>query len=81
MDGRCRQQATTTRPARLLQARRVSAKTSTCFPKFVVRLRVLANELRKARGTSKPMILVPLCDLKFLIKFAARDTGTSNRRH
>jgi len=30
------------------------------FPKFVIRLRILANELRKAKGTSKHMILVPL---------------------
>ena len=45
-----------------------------------IRPRVLANELRKAKGTSKPMIPVPPCDLKFLIEFAARDAGTSNRR-
>jgi hypothetical protein len=54
---------------------------STRFPKFVIRLRVLAYELRKAKGTSKPVILVPLCDLKFRLEFAARDAGTSNRRH
>jgi hypothetical protein len=53
----------------------------TRFPKFVTRLRVFASELRNAKGTSKPVIPVPLCDLKFLIKFAARDAGTSNRRH
>jgi hypothetical protein len=34
--------------------------SSTRFPKFVIRLRILANELRKAKGTSKLMILVPL---------------------
>jgi hypothetical protein len=34
---------------------------------------------QKVNGTGKPMILVPLCDLKFLIEFAARDAGTSNR--
>ena len=54
---------------------------STRFPKFVIRLRILANELRKAKGTSKLKILVPLFDLKFLTAFAARDAGTSNRRH
>ena len=55
--------------------------SSTRFPKFVIRLRILANELRKAKGTSKLVILVPLFDLKFLINFAARDAGTSNLRH
>jgi hypothetical protein len=30
-----------------------------------------SNELRNAKGTSKSMILVPLFDLKVLIKFAA----------
>src|SRR5262249_28133885 len=30
---------------------------------------------------SKHMILVPLCDLKFLTELAADGVGTSNRRH
>jgi hypothetical protein len=54
---------------------------STRFPKFVIRLRIFANELRKAKGTSKPMMLVPPFDLKFLLEFAAGGAGTSNRRH
>jgi hypothetical protein len=54
---------------------------STRFPKFVIRLRIFANELRKAKGTSKPLMLVPLFDLKFPLGFAAADAGTSNRRH
>jgi hypothetical protein len=58
----------------------IDSAASTRFPKFVIRLRILANELRKAKGTSKPVILVPLFDLTFLIEFAARDAGTSNRR-
>jgi hypothetical protein len=41
----------------------------------------LWNELRKQRGTSKAMILVPLFDLKFLYQLAATTVGTSNRRH
>jgi hypothetical protein len=39
------------------------------------------HELRKQRGTSKFMILVPLFDLKFLNELAAGGAGTSNRRH
>jgi hypothetical protein len=58
----------------------LGAFTSTRFPKFVIRLRIFANELRKAKGTSKLMMLVPLFDLKFLFEFAAGDVGTSNRR-
>jgi hypothetical protein len=56
-------------------------RTSTRFPKFVIRLRILANELRKAKGASKPAIPVPLFNLEFLIEFATRDAGTSDRRH
>ena len=41
----------------------------------------LRYELRKQRGTSKYVILVPLIDLKFLKELAAGDAGTSNRRH
>jgi hypothetical protein len=41
----------------------------------------LRNELRKQRGTSKFMNLVPLFDLKFLSESAASAVGTSNRRH
>jgi hypothetical protein len=59
----------------------IAASASTRFPKFVIRLRIFANELRKAKGTSKPMMLVPLSDLKFLFECAAGDVGTSNRRH
>ena len=59
----------------------IAASASTRFPKFVIRLRIYANELRKAKGTSRPMMLVPLFDLKFLFEFAAGDVGTSNRRH
>jgi hypothetical protein len=57
------------------------ARASTRFPKFVIRLRIFANELRKAKGTSKFVMQVPLFDLKFLSEFAAGDAGTSNRRH
>ena len=56
-------------------------KPGTRFPKFVIRLSNLAREFRKAKGTSKFLILVPLFDLKFLIEIAAREAGTSNRRH
>src|SRR3982074_225645 len=42
---------------------------------------MLWHELRKQRGTSNSMILVPLFDLKFLTEFAAGGMGTSNRRH
>src|SRR5262245_28039255 len=41
----------------------------------------IRHELRKQRGTSNSMILVPLFDLKFLTEFAASVAGTSNRRH
>ena len=57
------------------------ATASAPFPKFVIRRGKLCHELRKQRGTSKPMILVPLFDLKFLHEFAATAVGTSNRRH
>jgi len=40
--------------------------SSAPFPKFVIRRGNLCHELRKQRGTSKFMILVPLFDLKFL---------------
>jgi len=40
----------------------IAASPSTRFPKFVIRLRIFANELRKAKGTSKFMMLVPLFD-------------------
>src|SRR5882724_1178977 len=51
------------------------------FPKFVIPLSMRRHELRKQRGTSNSMLLVPLFDLKFLIEFAAGGVGTSNRRH
>jgi hypothetical protein len=56
-------------------------RASARFPKFVIRGSTLMDEFRKAKGTSKHMILVPLFDLKFLIEFAAGGAGTSNRRH
>jgi hypothetical protein len=39
------------------------------------------DELRKQRGISNFMMLVPLFDLKFLTVIAAGGVGTSNRRH
>src|SRR5262244_2000063 len=57
-----------------------SAPDSAPFPKFVIHLSTLLHELRKQRGTSNSMILVPLFDLKFLTAFAASYVGTSNRR-
>src|SRR5437764_5820128 len=51
------------------------------LPKFVIHRSILRHELRKQRGTSTPMILVPLFDLKFLHELAATAVGTSNRRH
>src|SRR5262249_4074746 len=50
------------------------------LPKFVIHRGRLGHELRKQRGTSKSMILVPLFDLKFLNERAASGVGTSNRR-
>src|SRR6266545_1086495 len=55
--------------------------SSAPFPKFVIHFGTLSHELRKQRGTSKYMILVPLFDLKFLNELAASAVGTSNRRH
>jgi hypothetical protein len=49
--------------------------------KFVIHRSTSRHELRKQRGTSKFLILVPLFDLKFLDEFAAGGVGTSNRRH
>src|SRR5215813_9926345 len=40
--------------------------TSAPLPKFVIHRGPLGHELRKQRGTSKSMILVPLFDLKVL---------------
>jgi hypothetical protein len=57
------------------------ARPSAPFPKFVIHCGTLSHELRKQRGTSSHMILVPLFDLKFLNEFAAAGVGTSNRRH
>jgi hypothetical protein len=56
-------------------------KPSASFPKFVIHGGNFLHELRKQRGTSKHMILVPLFDLKFLNEFAATGAGTSNRRY
>ena len=40
--------------------------TSARFSKFVIRCGTLGHELRKPKGTSNFIILVPLFDLKFL---------------
>jgi hypothetical protein len=48
--------------ARLLFA--AKTHTSAHFPKFVIHCRERFHELRKVMGTSKPMIPVPLFDLK-----------------
>src|SRR5438067_13632502 len=48
------------------------------LPKFVIHRGTTRHELRKQRGTSNSMILVPLFDLKFLTEFAATAVGTSN---
>ncbi len=58
-----------------------SSSASAPFPKFAIRFGTLLHELRKPRGTSNSMFLVPLFDLKFLTEFAASGVGTSNRRH
>ena len=50
------------------------------IPKFVNARGILRYELRKQRGTSNSMILVPLFDLKFLSEFAAGGVGTSTPR-
>src|SRR5271169_3694522 len=42
--------------------------SSACFPKFVHRCSTLFRELRKAKGTSKPMISSAAFDLKFLLR-------------
>jgi len=42
------------------------SSASAPLPKFVIHRGTLSHELRKQRGTSKHMILVPLFDLKFL---------------
>jgi len=46
------------------------------LPKFVIHGRTLQYELRKQRGTSDFMILVPLFDFKFLHELAATAVGT-----
>src|SRR5262245_184413 len=55
--------------------------SSVPLPKFVIHRGTPRHELRKQRGTSKPMIPVSHFDLKFLNELAASGTGTSNRRH
>ena len=57
------------------------AGLSAPFPKLVIHRGGLGHELRKERGTSNSMILVPLFDLKFLEEFVASGVGTSDRRH
>src|SRR5438876_12039584 len=78
--------AASNRPAELLHSGEVlliarAAIASAPLPKFVIHRSTLWHELRKQRGTSKSMVLVPLFDLKFLTEFAAAAVGTSNRRH
>jgi hypothetical protein len=51
------------------------------FPKFAIGFSNTFGELRKAMGTSKVMILVPLIDLKSLKELAACGAGTSDRRY
>src|SRR5262249_36416175 len=62
-------------------ARTLPIGPSAPLSKFVIHCSTTRHELRKQRGTSKFMILVPLFDLKFLGEFAAGGVGTSNRRH
>src|SRR6266508_3420695 len=63
------------------QQKKYQCLASAPFPKFVIHCGTLSHELRKQRGTSKYMILVPLFDLKFLNELAGTAVGTSNRRH
>src|SRR5215216_4416231 len=55
--------------------------TSAALPKFVIYRSPFGHELRKQRGTSKYLLLVPLFDLKFPHELAAGAVGTSNWRH
>src|SRR5262245_24900720 len=66
---------------RFVQTHAVSFGPSAPLSKFVIHRSTTRHELRKQRGTSKFMILVPLFDLKFLDEFAAGGAGTSDRRH
>jgi hypothetical protein len=68
-------------PAIQLITHPLQRQPSAPLPKFVIRCSTLGHELRKRRGTSNDLILVPLFDLKFLIEIAANGAGTSNRRH
>jgi hypothetical protein len=55
-----------------------SVEASTArFPKFVRHPRPHFHELRKAKGSSKSGIAVPLSILKFLNEFASHSVGTS----
>ena len=65
----------------LLCHNRRAAKPSASFPKFVIPGGKHLHELRKQRGTSKPMIIVPLFDFEVPEQIAAHGAGTSNRRH
>src|SRR5207249_1877880 len=58
-----------------------SVPASAPLPKFAQLCGTLVCELRKQRGTSNLMILVPLFDLRSLTESAANVIGTSNRRH
>src|SRR5437588_463955 len=63
--------------------------TSARFSKFVIQRGTLGHELRKPKGTSNSMILVPLFDLKFLSRtrdtrcrnFKSAALGTGSARH
>ena len=44
----------------------IAAASSAHFPKFVIHRSIHFHELRKAMGTSKLIVLVPLFYLKFL---------------
>src|SRR3954469_8859335 len=57
------------------------AAASTRFPRFGIRSRILSSERRNAKGTIKSMILVPLFDLRLLIRSAVNGAGTSDRQH
>src|SRR5262245_46913182 len=64
-----------------LSSRHLGMLASAPLSKLVIHCSTARHELRKQRGTSKFMMLVPLFDLKFLDEFAAGGAGTSDRRH
>jgi hypothetical protein len=56
-------------------------RASAPVPKVVHHRGTLSRELRKQRGASNHMVLVPHFDLTFLSERAVMVLGTSNRRH